>query len=112
MARTAFENVSLTAQEPRPLHAPLHLESFQPDAGRAVKRTPAPLVKLARHLVGQPMPPGLLVTRPLPTTVTVSELLTMTVEAGAVAASTLVRATAAATKMVLRHFISRTPFRR
>jgi hypothetical protein len=58
------------------------------------------------------MPPGLLVTRPLPTTVTVSELLTMTVEAGAVAASTLVRATAAATKMVLRHFISRTPFRR
>ncbi len=44
--------------------APLHLPSFQPAAGRAASRTRESFGKKARHVPGQEIPRGTLVTFP------------------------------------------------
>jgi hypothetical protein len=56
----------------KPVHAPLKPEKVDPAAAVADSVTPVPSLKFAAQVVGQLIPPGLLVTVPLPETETVN----------------------------------------
>ena len=69
-----------------PLHAPVHLLSFQPGDGLATSRTDDAL-NVFVQAPGHEMPAGELVTLPLPETATVARTLALTKWAVALAAA-------------------------
>jgi len=66
VAVTLLVCVSVTAQTPVPLHAPLQPANLEPAEGVAVNVTAAPLLKAALHVDPQLMPEGVKVTAPEP----------------------------------------------
>jgi hypothetical protein len=67
VAVTASAALIVTEQVLVPVHpAPLHPANVDPLAAAAVSITTCPLVKLAKHVVPQLIPAGLLVTVPVP----------------------------------------------
>jgi len=66
VAVTEVAEMRLTVQVEIPLQAPVHPVNVEPELGAADNATGVPVGKLARHVVPQLIPKGLLVTVPLP----------------------------------------------
>ena len=76
VAVTAVAELTVSAHEPVPEHAPVQPAKVEPEAGVAVRVNAVPRVTDCEHVVPQLMPLGVLVTVPEPEPLFVTESVT------------------------------------